>query len=356
MELLAAAAGVAVPAIVLPAHRYRRLSTLQRWSCVALHNDGRSNTYIATKLKVGRDTVAATLRRYRDTGDVKSGSRDGRPRATDPEAEHAIELTARIDKFTSPRRIARQLFLDVSPRTVDRRLQEVGLFGRVARHKRDYKPVEIRKRLSFANGYGHHDADWWEKVLFSDEKCFYSGGFCGREWVRREVGTALHPEYCVPQRHKANKINVWACFCAAGQGYIYCFNENMNGVLLRKILRENLVPSAELHFAVGREQWHLLHDNDKKFGCDIVQEFLHNKGVSCIDFPPYSPDLNPIENLWAVMARAVDKHAAETLDELQDAIAKEWDLIDPEFMRKLARSMPDRCAAVIAAEGSHTKY
>jgi len=36
-----------------------------------------------------------------------------------------------------------------------------------------------------------------------------------------------------------------------------------------------------------------------------VTEQLHTLGASKLDFPPYSPDLNPIENLWATMARAV---------------------------------------------------
>ena len=50
-----------------------------------------------------------------------------------------MAVVARIDKFTSPRQIRRKLELDVSARTIDRRLQEAGLFGRarVARHQRE---------------------------------------------------------------------------------------------------------------------------------------------------------------------------------------------------------------------------
>jgi transposase len=87
-----------------------------------------------------------------------------------------------------------------------------------------------------------------------------------------------------------------------------------------------------------------------------VKALLHEKGVTTIDFPPYSPDLNPIENLWNTMARAVEHHACETMEELQDVIAAEWDKVDKELMKKLARSMPARCKAVIEARGWHTKY
>ena len=175
--------------------------------------------------------------------------------------------------------------------------------------------------------------------------------------MRREIGTALEPENCVHQTAHPVKVNVWACFCAGGQGYIYIFNENLDAALMKRILDENLVPSARLHFASDPpEQWFLLHDNDKKFHSRLVQELLHRKGVSCLDFPSYSPDLNPIENLWATLAREVEKKQCDSIDELQDAIEEAWKTVDQEHMRKLAASMPQRCAAVIVANGWHTKY
>jgi transposase len=336
-----------------------RLSTEQRWSVIALHKDGRTHSHIAAHLQIGRNTVSRVLERYRRTGDVHSGKRKGRPRCTDDATDTAIAFAAHVDVFTSPRQIRRKLeFGDaVSSRTIDRRLQEAGLFGRVARHKRDYSPVELRKRLAFAEGYKDWTPEQWCKVLFSDEKCFYGRGFCGRVWVRRPIGDALKPEYCVHKVAHPVKVNVWACFCAGGQGYMHIFNENMDGALMRRILSENLIPSAQLHFSFDPpEPWFLLHDNDKKFGCDMVKRLLHEKGVTTIDFPPYSPDLNPIENLWAAMARAVEQHACETMEALQDVIADVWKKVDEQLMQKLARSMPERCQAVIEAEGWHTKY
>ena len=324
-----------------------------------MHHDYRSNTYIAEQLGVSRTTVRDTLARFASTGGVKSGNRSGRPRCTDEALDTAIAVTAHIDKFTSPRQIKRKLCLDVSRNTIDRRLQEAGLFGRVARHKRDYSEAEVRKRLSFAEGYKNWTAADWEKVLFSDEKCFYGKGFCGRTWVRRPVGEALNPDYCVTKIAHPVKVNVWASFCASGQGYCHIFNEKLDKHLYKRILAANLLPSAALHFHASPpavEQWYFLQDNDPKHTSGVVQQWLHNAGVSVIDFPPYSPDLNPTENLWAAMARAVEQHQCDTMEELQDVVAAEWDKIDVEYMRTLAHSMPKRCQAVIDAQGWHTKY
>ena len=358
--LVAAAAVVDGAAIAPPPHprSHTRLSEAKRWGIVVLSEDKQPQKEVCRKLDVNRRAISRVLKRYRDTGTPASGSRSGRPRATSPDTEHAIELTARIDVFTTPRQVKRKLMLDVSPRTVDRVLQRAGLFGRVARCKRDYSPVEVRKRLSFANGYGGHDADWWERVLFSDEKCFYGKGFCGQTWVRRPKGAALKPEYCVHKAAHPVKVNVWACFGAGGQGYTYIFNGIMDAQLMRRIVRDNVKASAQLLWDIDAHpgMWYLLHDNDKKFNSNIVTEYLHENGISKIDFPPYSPDLNPIENLWATMQRAVEKHACETMEALQDAVAEEWGKLDKRHMRNLARSMPERCAAVIAAAGWHTDY
>ena len=87
-----------------------------------------------------------------------------------------------------------------------------------------------------------------------------------------------------------------------------------------------------------------------------MQEHLHGTGITTLQFPPYSPDLNPIENLWATMARAVEQHQCDTVEQLQDIIAEEWDKLDVEQLRTLAHSMPQRCAAVKLATGWHTKY
>lgn len=285
------------------------------------------------------------------------------PRAPSPGTKsaacacNAIELTARIDKFTSPRQIVRQLFLDASPRTVDRRLQEVGLFGRVARHKRDYTPAEVRQRLAFAEGYGGYSKEWWERVIFSDEKTFYGKGFCGRIWVRRPVGEALNPEYTVHKQASVCKVNVWACFCAKGPGYAHIYNVNLDKHELKRILSANLIPSAQMYFSFDPpEQWYFLHDNAPTFSSGVVQGWLHGAGVTHLEFPPYSPDLNPMENLWNDLARTVEKHSCQKMEELQEVVAAEWAKLSKDLLLTLAHSMPARCKAVIEAQGWHTKY
>ena len=85
-------------------------------------------------------------------------------------------------------------------------------------------------------------------------------------------------------------------------------------------------------------------------------KWLHNNGISCLDFPPYSPDLNPMENLWNDIARRVEVKEPETVEQLQDIVAVEWAATSTDLLTKLAHSMPKRCQAVIAARGDHIHF
>jgi hypothetical protein len=229
--------------------------------------------------------------------------RSGGPRMTDEAMDTAIVGAAYVETFCTPRGLKRKYGFDVSARTIDRRLREANLFGRVARHKKRLTDEEKRARLSFAEGYKHMTADDWMKIMFADEKKFKGDGFMGQIWVRRPKGEADNPAYQVQKLPHPVKLNVWGCFCGRGLGYCYIFNENMDGKLLKKILGTHLKESAELHFEQDPpELWRLLQDNDPKHKSVLVRNWLFNNGISMLDFPAYSPDLNPIENLWNDLA------------------------------------------------------
>jgi transposase len=124
--LAAVAAPAAAPARVASPPRGQRTTEEQRWSVVSMHKDDRSNTYIARKLimTIARNTVRDIIARYNSTGSPMSGWRSGRPRATTEEEDTQIALSSRMQPFSPPRAIRHALDLDVSPRTIDRRLQE----------------------------------------------------------------------------------------------------------------------------------------------------------------------------------------------------------------------------------------
>ena len=68
-----------------------------------------------------------------------------------------------------------------------------------------------------------------------------------------------------------------------------------------------------------------------------------------------SPDLNPIENLWSILKRRVDKQKLTYSDQLQALIMQEWAAISQDVAQKLIDSMPGWIAEVLKKKGQHCK-
>jgi transposase len=336
---------------------HQPLTEVERAAAITLRKLGMTQSAAAELIPCTRQTVSHWEHTYSETGNVHEAARSGRPHLTSELEDTALVMASTVDHYDTPRRLKRKFEVDVSPRTLDRRLIEAGLPGRVAVHAKKFTDEEKRKRLSFAEGYKSWTEEQWDRVLFSDEKIFYGKGFCGRVYVRRPPGQALNPEYCVDKKPHPVKVHMWGCFTGRGLGYCYIFNETLDAKLLKRILSTHLLPSAHLYYRTDPpEQWWFLQDNDPKHTSREIRNWLHNNGISCLDFPPYSPDLNPTENFWNDLARRVEVREPATTEQLQDIVAEEWAATSTVLLAKLAHSMPKRCKAVIEAKGGHTKY
>ena len=78
--------------------------------------------------------------------------------------------------------------------------------------------------------------------------------------------------------------------------------------------------------------------------------------MSLVELPRHSPDLNPIENLWADLNRRLESHHIQTIEEFRDIIPLEWKKTTALTCSNLVDSMPDRMRVVVTAEGFKTRY
>jgi transposase len=89
----------------------------------------------------------------------------------------------------------------------------------------------------------------------------------------------------------------------------------------------------------------------------VVREFLEADGVKTDEmFPPYSPDLNLIENVWGLLSTRMAQYDVKTVPELIAAVKYEWAPIDENYIQRLYHTYRDRLIAVIAADGGNTDY
>ena len=99
-------------------------------------------------------------------------------------------------------------------------------------------------------------------------------------------------------------------------------------------------------------------DNARPHRARIVNDLLQQQNINRFDWPAYSPDLNPIENFWDQLGRAVYARVHEdmTLPQLEQVLLQEWNNIPQARVQRVINSMHRRCESCIAAAGGHTHY
>ena len=99
-------------------------------------------------------------------------------------------------------------------------------------------------------------------------------------------------------------------------------------------------------------------DNAKIHVSRSTKRWFEAQNIPLLDWPNRSPDLNPMENLWAILARRVyaNNKQYETVQELKDAITTAFAELDQEVIDNLVRSMPNRIYQLINRNGVLTDY
>lgn len=72
-----------------------------------------------------------------------------------------------------------------------------------------------------------------------------------------------------------------------------------------------------------------------------------------MEWPPQSPDANPIELLWDELDREVRKHRPTSESQLWNNLNMAWHQLQSEKLHKLVERMPRVCSAIIKAKGEH---
>jgi transposase len=128
----------------------------------------------------------------------------------------------------------------------------------------------------------------------------------------------------------------------------------MNGQRYRRLLDEKLELFMHQH-----ETNHFLQDGALCHKAKIVtQWFKERPNIKLIKWPGNSPDLNPIENVWAWMKLQLKETSCTNMKELKEEIVKLWvtRVSDSDYLKKLVESMPKRLAEVIEKDGATTGY
>ncbi|GFV60008.1 transposable element Tcb1 transposase [Trichonephila clavipes] len=141
----------------------------------------------------------------------------------------------------------------------------------------------------------------------------------------------------------------------------------MTGHIYRNVILEQHV--RLFRGAMGAE-FLFMDDNARPHRANIVDECFQSEYITRMDWPAYSPDLNPIEHVWEFTSIHIIEHVWDMLGrriaacqppptclpELRRALLDEWCNIPQDQIDNLIFSMLRRCKAYIASSGRHTPY
>ena len=112
---------------------------------------------------------------------------------------------------------------------------------------------------------------------------------------------------------------VWAAFCFHGKGELAFADSRTNSTKSCEVLQSYLIPAAPSGCGAG---YIFQQENASIHVSRETKEWLESKYVQFFPWPAKSPDLNPMENLWGILARAAyqDGRQFSTVGERKEVI------------------------------------
>ena len=343
-----------------------RLTPQERERALGRLQAGQSAREVANLLNCHISTVFRLHGRFQATNTTTDRPRTGRPRVTSGRQDRQIVRQHVQEPFQSARDTARATLgthrRPISADTVRRRLQERDLVCRRPARGPRLSPQHRQNRLQWAQARINWRHQQWGQILFTDECRFCVSRADGRVRVWRRRGTRYADGNVLEMDPWGGpNIMVWGAiglqqkldlvlFQNVGQGRGHGITAQ---VYINQVLQPRIVPFFHTH-----PNFVLQQDNARPHVARVTRDFLQQNRVRTLPWPAYSPDLNPIEHLWDEVKRRINRRrpAPITAAQLAIAVEEEWRNLPMAVINRLVHSMYRRCAAVVVAQGGHTRY
>lgn len=326
----------------------KRLNEKEKGKIEILASQDVTMTAIADQIGRSRGVVTSFTKNPELYGTFKHL---GRPKKLSQRVRRRIcELAS--NKSISAAQIKDELKLDVSVRTISRILRSSeNLTYKKMLCKPPLTPAHKKARWDFGNEHMERGQKWFD-IIWSDEKKFNLDGPDGWSYYWHD----LRKEERIFSRRiqGGGSVMIWGAFCGTRKLEIKIIDNKMNADKYISLLSQNLKPLYNL----SDRDLIFQQDNAPCHSANKTHDWLETNGISTMNWPARSPDLNPIENLWGILARKVYANGKQFKDEdeLIGAILKSWNEITQEELENLVKSMGNRIRAVIAGHGANTKY
>ena len=327
---------------------------------------------VAHELNVSLRSVKRWWGAHKKAQSLETKSRSGRTQILN--RANKIVISKSLGKQRkSTRKIAQKLKnkgTPVSHMTIYRHLKDTIGATAFKRQKIPHLSLKnIRDRLDFARKYQQWTVNDWKQVLWSDESPFELFSTPNRHNDRVWAKSTMDVPPLISVKFPT-KIHVWGLMShqALSQLHIIPQGQSINSSYYRNDILEKTCKDAINRTSISTSilerpmlekmsNFIFMQDGAPAHTAKATQQWCQENLQSFwkkADWPGNSPDLNPIENLWAIVKERVnEKGQINNRKELIQTLKLAWETISPEILENLVSSMPQRIRLLLEREGQY---
>ena len=274
-------------------------------------------------------------------------SKNFSPRIDDVKRKAIVREAARSPKPVSSRKLAAKH--DVSHTTVCNLLNEKGFKYGNNEKNHVLTAKEQENRVSFCKNMLKYKGSKLKRTFFSDEM-----------GVRLSEVSNYNKTWTLPTRKKLKtekgardiKLNCWGAISWEGATSLHIFTENLNNDIYQDILNEHAPEMVDIY---SNKKCYFQQDNLPAHGnVEILGDY---PPLELLDFPTYSPDLNPIENMWSTLKYKVACDAPKSERALVKSLINNWEeLTKVDNLRPYLQTLDGRYLECIEQNGGRLPY
>ncbi|RYY67865.1 hypothetical protein EON63_25385 [archaeon] len=179
------------------------------------------------------------------------------------------------------------------------------------------------ERVAFATEHVHWINEW-NHAIFSDEKKFNLDG--PDDWSSYWHDLRKEPLIFSKRQQGGGSVMIWLAISHPRTSPI-CFTEaTFTSNKYIKLLPKEMEPLVRDLEGIYHEEIYFQQDDAPVHSSHATQDWLDKRGITILDWPAISPDLDPIENVFGILARRLyaGNRQFSTVAELRVAILEAW--------------------------------